>query len=174
MVPIARLRLGFLEEFEEFKNGPKDYTEELLRKHRRRVIMYTVVAGGMVLLGNWVIIHSVEDWGAPKLIAKPAWGILMLPVGYFLNRKFVFNDRKIQDAETRRRWVIKVTAFAVVSYGSYELLVFIMGLPIGYVVWGQTCVMSPLSCIATNFWVFRRKVEKPRDTVVLTGVTEMG
>jgi hypothetical protein len=70
-------------------------------------------------------------------------------------RKEKFSDGVLDDVE---RWLIKVTTFALLGHGSWQLMVTLLNWNYLYVKVGQFCILSPLS-LAANYWVFHRKKE---------------
>jgi hypothetical protein len=159
---VERLRSEIDEQYDLYCEDRSEYLEAVIRQQWRRFFKTVILAIGLTLLGNWVIIHSVSDWGVRAWAAKPLWGLLMVPVGYVLNSVVVFRDYSTS-GRTKGRWILKTTAFAAVGQGSYQILVTWLDWNIRYVVWGQTLALGTLS-FAANYWVFFRKVQKAQKT----------
>jgi putative flippase GtrA len=124
------------------------------RRHLKRILLSIMVAIPLIIFGGWLLRYEVSQQGIHRQLAPVInWPLITL-LAYASNLWLPWKDRESDKRQALRRWVMMSLGHSCISYTAYTLLVSVAGWQYLFVSIGLTVVLSPISYVLRNVWIF--------------------
>jgi putative flippase GtrA len=126
----------------------------ILRRHFKRVALSILVAIPVIVFGAWLLRFEVSQHHIHRQVAPVInWPLITL-LAFASNLLLPWKDRGAEKWEALRKWTLMSLGHSLVSYTAYTLLVQVAGWQYLFVSIGLTAVLSPISYVLRNVWIF--------------------
>lgn len=141
MVPTFDKLKGFLRNF--YLKHP-----EMTRSAIISVVFLMPVGFGLLKFG-------VDVCGYSKVATNAIVGVVMNPIGFWMQRSYGFRSRDTLKRESAPLWAAKTGITSGASMTSFSVLVGVYGLPYEIVRWALNFTLGPISYLINKLFIFK-------------------
>ena len=135
-------------------NSFKRQLRDIFRRHAKRITQSILVAIPLIAFGAWLLQFEVSQQDIhPQVAPVINWPLITL-LAFVTNLWLPWKDREPRKWLALKRWVAVSLGHSFISYTAYTLLVGVAGWRYLFVSIGLTLVLSPLSYVLRNIWIF--------------------
>jgi putative flippase GtrA len=132
----------------------KNMLRDVSRRHLKRILLSILVAIPLVAFGGWLLRFEVSQQGIrPQVAPVINWPLITL-LAFASNFWVPWKDRESDKRQALKRWALMSLGHSCISYTAYTLLVSVAGWQYLFVSIGLTAVLSPISYVLRNAWIF--------------------
>lgn len=127
---------------------------DISRAHLKRVALSITIAIPLVAFGTWLLQFEVSQQGIQEQVAPVInWPLITL-LAFVTNLWLPWKDRQPDTWQALRRWALMSLGHSCISYTAYTVLVQVAGWQYLIVSIGLTAILSPVSYVLRNLWIF--------------------
>lgn len=147
-----------------FKNNEKAFMRYLYTHHFWRWLRFATIGFVMMGIGFGILYITVSNMGLKPVVGYLTENLIMLQIGFLLNRYITFGDRTTHWLKALVKWHFVRALMFGLGQGAFFLLVSIIGFQ--YMLASLTIALSfgLLNYAISNFWAFsgqRRLATQP-------------